>query len=139
MTHEEKQRLIACCKKQIAQFEHCLEFFYVGEKGLAEFIVDVRSELQIQRIALAALEAEPLRYLNKFSGVCVSLEQQPNASEDELVYQPLFTVATPVALAAPVKIPDFRIYCGSNVKYRVAKDMIAYAIREAGHEVERYD
>ncbi|MEN4634448.1 hypothetical protein ABEG70_05105 [Pantoea agglomerans] len=45
----------------------------------------------------------------------------------------------PACPARPVEIPDFRIYCGSNVKYRVAKDMIAYAIREAGHEVKRND
>lgn len=43
---------------------------------------------------------EPVRYLNKFSGVCVTLEQQPNASDDVAVYMPLYA-ATP----APV-VPD---------------------------------
>ncbi|TQS54262.1 DUF550 domain-containing protein, partial [Salmonella enterica subsp. enterica serovar Typhimurium] len=33
-------------------------------------------ELQKRRKA----SKEPVRYLNKFSGVCVTLEQQPNAS-----------------------------------------------------------
>ncbi|MCP1205467.1 hypothetical protein NIM72_07900 [Pantoea sp. B550] len=49
------------------------------------------------------------------------------------------TRGVPACSARPVEIPDFRVYCGSNVKYRVAKDMIAYAIREAGHEVKRND
>jgi hypothetical protein len=39
------------------------------------------------------------------------------------------TRGVPACSAKPVEIPDFRVYCGSNVKYRVAKDMIAYAIR----------
>lgn len=49
------------------------------------------------------------------------------------------TRGVPACSARPVEIPDFRVYCGSNVKYRVAKDMIAYAIREAGYEVKRND
>lgn len=45
---------------------------------------------ELARIALAALTAEPVRYLNKFSGTCVTLEQQPNASDDVAVYMPLY-------------------------------------------------
>ncbi len=43
-------------------------------------------ELQKRRKA----SKEPVRYLNKFSGVCVTLEQQPNASDDVAVYMPLY-------------------------------------------------
>ncbi|EBA6426939.1 TPA: molecular chaperone DnaJ [Salmonella enterica] len=50
---------------------------------------------ELARIALAALTAEPVRYLNKFSGVCVTLEQQPNAADDVAVYMPLYA-APPV-------------------------------------------
>lgn len=46
---------------------------------------------ELARIALAALTAEPVRYLNKFSGTCVTLEQQPNAAADVAVYIPLYT------------------------------------------------
>lgn len=46
---------------------------------------------ELARIALAALTAEPVRYLNKFSGTCVTLEQQPNAADDVAVYIPLYT------------------------------------------------
>ncbi|CAI2516090.1 Uncharacterised protein [Serratia ficaria] len=36
-------------------------------------------------------EAQPVAYLNKFSGVCMTLEQQPNAADDVAVYAPLYT------------------------------------------------
>ncbi|HGJ3375999.1 TPA: DUF550 domain-containing protein [Salmonella enterica subsp. enterica serovar Oranienburg] len=45
---------------------------------------------ELARIALASMDAEPVRYLNKFSGVCVTLEQQPNAADDVAVYIPLY-------------------------------------------------
>ncbi|EAV3689091.1 Eaa protein [Salmonella enterica subsp. enterica serovar Eastbourne] len=56
--------------------------------------------LIVLKRALASLTAEPVRYLNKFSGTCVTLEQQPNASDDVAVYMPLYA-APPV----PV-VPD---------------------------------
>ncbi|EHR9592461.1 Eaa protein [Salmonella enterica subsp. enterica serovar Muenster] len=55
---------------------------------------------ELARIALAALTAEPVRYLNKFSGTCVTLEQQSNAADDVAVYIPLYA-----APPAPV-VPD---------------------------------
>ncbi|EBZ2755923.1 Eaa protein [Salmonella enterica subsp. enterica serovar Pomona] len=57
-------------------------------------------QMELARIAMASLEAKPVRYLNKFSGVCVTLEQQSNAADDVAVYIPLYT-AQPV----PV-VPD---------------------------------
>lgn len=46
---------------------------------------------------------EPVRYLNKFSGTCVTLEQQPNAADDVAVYIPLY--AAPPAQVVPEEIP----------------------------------
>ncbi|AVV23068.1 DUF551 domain-containing protein [Salmonella enterica] len=51
--------------------------------------------LKVLKQALASLDAEPVRYLNKFSGTCVTLEQQPNAADDVAVYMPLYA-APPV-------------------------------------------
>ncbi|EAA8996596.1 DUF550 domain-containing protein [Salmonella enterica] len=51
--------------------------------------------MELARIALASLDAETVRYLNKFSGTCVTLEQQPNAADDVAVYIPLYA-APPV-------------------------------------------
>ncbi|TYM76247.1 hypothetical protein FYL94_27095, partial [Salmonella enterica subsp. enterica serovar Typhimurium] len=47
--------------------------------------------LLVLKRALASLDAEPVRYLNKFSGTCVTLEQQSNAADDVAVYIPLYT------------------------------------------------
>ncbi|HFJ4588461.1 TPA: DUF550 domain-containing protein [Salmonella enterica] len=47
-------------------------------------------QMELARIALASLDAEPVRYLNKFSGTCVTLEQQSNAADDVAVYMPLY-------------------------------------------------
>ncbi|EAA1526431.1 hypothetical protein YT61_004768 [Salmonella enterica subsp. enterica] len=46
---------------------------------------------------------EPVRYLNKFSGTCVTLEQQPNAADDVAVYIPLY--AAPPAPVVPEEMP----------------------------------
>ncbi|MDP8704262.1 DUF551 domain-containing protein [Serratia marcescens] len=51
---------------------------------------------------LANREAQPVAYLNKFSGVCMTLEQQPNADDDVAVYSPLYTA--PPAPAVPGEI-----------------------------------
>ncbi|EBW5413381.1 hypothetical protein ZB26_004783 [Salmonella enterica subsp. enterica] len=48
-------------------------------------------QMELARIAMASLGAEPVRYLNKFSGTCVTLEQQSNAADDVAVYIPLYT------------------------------------------------
>lgn len=52
--------------------------------------VEAAANLKLAEIALAALTAEPVRYLNKFSGTCVTLEQQSNAADDVAVYIPLY-------------------------------------------------
>lgn len=57
--------------------------------------VEAAANLKLAEIALASLTAEPVRYLNKFSGTCVTLEQQSNAADDVAVYIPLY--ATPPA------------------------------------------
>ncbi|MHC8703567.1 molecular chaperone DnaJ [Salmonella enterica] len=59
--------------------------------GEDDRIILALRELQKRRKA----SKEPVRYLNKFSGVCVTLEQQPNAADDVAVYMPLYA-APPV-------------------------------------------
>lgn len=60
-------------------------------------------QMELARIAMASLEAKPVRYLNKFSGVCVTLEQQSNAADDVAVYIPLY--AAPPAPVVPEECP----------------------------------
>lgn len=59
---------------------------------------DVALLQEMARRLLAAETQEPVRYLNKFTGVCVTLEQQPDASTDTAVYVPLFAAPQPVAV-----------------------------------------
>lgn len=61
--------------------------------------VEAAANLKLAEIALAALTAEPVRYLNKFSGTCVTLEQHSNAADDVAVYIPLY--AAPPAPVVP--------------------------------------
>ncbi|ECO3182453.1 DUF551 domain-containing protein [Salmonella enterica subsp. enterica] len=60
-------------------------------------------QMELARIAMASLEAKPVRYLNKFSGTCVTLEQQSNAADDVAVYMPLY--AAPPAPVVPEEKP----------------------------------
>lgn len=76
-----------------------LEQIYAECEERDPAIFEVR---ELVRIALASLDAEIVRYLNKFSGTCVTLEQQPNAADDVAVYIPLYT-APPAQI---VSIPD---------------------------------
>lgn len=81
-------------QQTIAEFENTRDDIPFGLSD------DDAKILIVLKRALASLDAEPVRYLNKFSGVCVTLEQQSNAADDVAVYIPLYT-AQPV----PV-VPD---------------------------------
>jgi len=53
---------------------------------------------EMARRLLAAEAQKPVRYLNKFTGVCVTLEQQPDAATGTAVYVPLFAAPQPLAV-----------------------------------------
>ncbi|EPK8593537.1 hypothetical protein QDZ86_005449 [Pluralibacter gergoviae] len=57
--------------------------------------------IEMQGHRKAVMECEPVRYMNKFTGTCVALEQQPDADDDAAVYVPLYTSPQP----APV-VPE---------------------------------
>ncbi len=59
---------------------------------------------KLARIALASLEAEPVGYMNKFTGCVFTLEEQPGADTDAQVYVPVYT-----APPAPVSMKDHQI------------------------------
>lgn len=46
---------------------------------------------ELARIALASLEAEPIGYMNRFTGRVFTLEEQPGADTDAQVYVPFYT------------------------------------------------
>ncbi|ELZ4954743.1 TPA: hypothetical protein PBO06_003281 [Escherichia coli] len=64
--------------------------------------LDVRDNIERRayEIALASLEAEPVLYMNRFTGKTFSLEGQPGADKEPEIYVPLYA-----APPAPV-VPD---------------------------------
>lgn len=55
---------------------------------------------ELARIALASLEAEPVGYMNRFTGRVFTLEEQPGADTDAQVYVPVYT-APPATVSVP--------------------------------------
>ncbi|EHZ9772705.1 DUF551 domain-containing protein [Salmonella enterica] len=86
-------------KERLLKIQHWRETY--GSDSNVMLLAEEAEELA--RIALAALTAEPVRYLNKFSGTCVTLEQQPNAADDVAVYMPLYA-APPVPVQVDIEI-----------------------------------
>ncbi|ECL1757694.1 hypothetical protein FPN25_09170 [Salmonella enterica] len=80
-------------QQTIAEFENTRDDIPFGLSD------DDAKILIVLKRALASLDAEPVRYLNKFSGTCVTLEQQSNAADDVAVYIPLYA-----APPAPVQV-----------------------------------
>lgn len=62
---------------------------------------DVAILNELARIAMASLEAEPVAYMNRFTGRVFTLEEQPGADTDAQVYVPVYA-----APPAPVSVPD---------------------------------
>ncbi|EGN8123315.1 DUF550 domain-containing protein [Salmonella enterica] len=71
-------------QQTIAEFENTRDDIPFGLSD------DDAKILIVLKRALVSLDAEPVRYLNKFSGTCVTLEQQSNAADDVAVYMPLY-------------------------------------------------
>ncbi|ECD5005988.1 DUF550 domain-containing protein [Salmonella enterica subsp. enterica serovar Curacao] len=74
-------------KERLLKIQHWRETYGAD----SNVMLPAEEAAELARIVLAALTAEPVRYLNKFSGTCVTLEQQPNAADDVAVYIPLYT------------------------------------------------
>ncbi|MEU4339621.1 hypothetical protein AB0F59_34135, partial [Micromonospora lupini] len=74
---------------------------YASQKTIKAIVEHIDA---LEFAVAANREAQPVAYLNKFSGVCMTLEQQPNAADDVAVYSPLYTA--PPAPAVPEKCPE---------------------------------
>ncbi|EDV3149986.1 hypothetical protein Y935_003120 [Salmonella enterica subsp. enterica] len=74
---------------------------------------------ELVRIALASLDAEPIGYMNCFTGRVFSLDEQPGADTDKAVYEPVYAVQPlPVApegyALVPVEPTDEMIAAAMN-------------------------
>lgn len=61
----------------------------------------------------------PVRYMNRFTGACYTLAQQPDAATDTAVYVPLFDAPQPAPVAQPVQVQDERASYESFVEQRL--------------------
>lgn len=84
-------------QQTIAEFENTRDDIPFGLSD------DDATILIVLKRALLSLDAEPVRYLNKFSSTCVTLEQQSNAADDVAVYMPLYA-APPVPVQVDIEI-----------------------------------
>ncbi|EDJ8075671.1 hypothetical protein CH212_10325 [Salmonella enterica subsp. enterica serovar Java] len=84
-------------QQTIAEFENTRDDIPFGLSD------DDAKVLIVLKRALVSLDAEPVRYLNKFSGTCVTLEQQSNAADDVAVYMPLYA-APPVPVQVDIEM-----------------------------------
>lgn len=84
-------------QQTIAEFENTRDDIPFGLSD------DDAKILIVLKRALLSLDAEPVRYLNKFSSTCVTLEQQSNAADDVAVYMPLYA-APPVPVQVDIEI-----------------------------------
>ncbi|EDE2462319.1 hypothetical protein GBF48_20665 [Salmonella enterica subsp. enterica] len=84
-------------QQTIAEFENTRDDIPFGLSD------DDAKILIVLKRALVSLDAEPVRYLNKFSGTCVTLEQQSNAADDVAVYMPLYA-APPVPVQVDIEM-----------------------------------
>lgn len=64
---------------------------------------DDSNTLAAMKLALASLEAEPVGYMNRFTGRVFTLEEQPGADTDAQVYVPVYA-----APPATVSVPDLK-------------------------------
>ncbi|ELY4098719.1 hypothetical protein SMY61_003235 [Cronobacter sakazakii] len=96
MSEISKEALAAACEEKVKQLE-----FSVKQSAFDSVRQELETELQIARVALAALRerAEPVVYMNRFTGRAFELEQQPGADKDPDVYIPLY--AAPPAPVVP--------------------------------------
>ncbi|EJR4176421.1 DUF550 domain-containing protein [Salmonella enterica] len=90
MTTITREQLHERARRKVKELE-----FAITQSAFTSIRDGLNDELELARIALASLDAKTVRYLNKFSGTCVTLEQQPNAADDVAVYIPLYA-APPV-------------------------------------------
>lgn len=106
LTTEQIEQVIDDCRKGAAM--RGLFNKWIVEEIASELLrcLDRLAELS----ASANREEQPVAYMNKFSGVCMTLEQQPNAADDAGVYVPLYTAPPAPAVNAS---PDFEAWFNS--------------------------
>ncbi len=86
--------------------------FAVKQTVFKNSLEAIELDLALALVAQASLEAEPVLYMNRFTGKTFSLEEQPGADKEPEIYVPLY--AAPPDSAAMLQAGNFREKKGSS-------------------------
>lgn len=134
----EVQALIYRCKNSV---DHLSQMVEAGIRGGRYSVTEYRYQLMINKIALAALEAELCAYLYgaSFERGEVEGEIEDSPGTD----MPVFTTP-PAQLLRPVELPQGRLMqvafetdpVNADMHMCISREAAVRAIREAGYEVK---
>ncbi|EEY2177639.1 DUF551 domain-containing protein [Escherichia coli] len=86
--------------------------FAVKQTVFKNSLEAIELDLALALVAQASLEAEPVLYMNRFTGKTFSLEEQPGADKEPEIYVPLY--AAPPDSASMLQAGNFRENKGSS-------------------------
>ncbi|CTS93386.1 DUF551 domain-containing protein [Escherichia coli] len=115
MTTFTKEQLISHVSENVKAMK-----FAVKQTAFKNSLEAIELDLALALVAQASLEAEPVLYMNRFTGKTFSLEEQPGADKEPEIYVPLY--AAPPDSAAMLQAGNFREKKGSSTNYPVTLD-----------------
>ena len=107
MTTFTKEQLISHVSENVTAMK-----FAVKQTAFKNSLEAIELDLALALVAQASLEAEPVLYMNRFTGKTFSLEEQPGADKEPEIYVPLY--AAPPDSAAMLQAGNFREKKGSS-------------------------
>ncbi|EEY7644845.1 DUF551 domain-containing protein [Escherichia coli] len=107
MTTFTKEQLISHVSENVKAMK-----FAVKQTAFKNSLEAIELDLALALVAQASLEAEPVLYMNRFTGKTFSLEEQPGADKEPEIYVPLY--AAPPDSAAMLQTGNFREKKGSS-------------------------
>ncbi|WP_096843983.1 DUF551 domain-containing protein [Escherichia coli] len=107
MTTFTKEQLISHVSENVKAMK-----FAVKQTVFKNSLEAIELDLALALVAQASLEAEPVLYMNRFTGKTFSLEEQPGADKEPEIYVPLY--AAPPDSAAMLQAGNFREKKGSS-------------------------
>ncbi|ENG5619076.1 DUF551 domain-containing protein [Escherichia coli] len=107
MTTFTKEQLISHVSENVKAMK-----FAVKQTAFKNSLEAIELDLALALVAQASLEAEPVLYMNRFTGKTFSLEEQPGADKEPEIYVPLY--AAPPDSAAMLQAGNVREKKGSS-------------------------
>ncbi|EFB3469784.1 DUF551 domain-containing protein [Escherichia coli] len=107
MTTFTKEQLISHVSENVKAMK-----FAVKQTAFKNSLEAIELDLALALVAQASLEAEPVLYMNRFTGKTFSLEEQPGADKEPEIYVPLY--AAPPDSAVMLQAGNFREKKGSS-------------------------